>query len=441
VEQNKQIPESQSLQAEITRIVFTQLPINTLAVLINAIIIVIILWKSIPKMTLFIWIGVNLFVSLLRMSSYYMYRNKSSGIDEKRWLNLFLIGTFLGGVAFGSAGVFLFHPELFKYQVFVYFVLGGMVAGSSGTYAIKRGAFFLYSIPVFIPATIHFFIKGGDVGVAMGLMGFLFYSIMIVTVLRMNKVTITALTLSYENKSLVASLREEKQQTEKLNDELREMSLKDPMTGLQNRRFFLEIIKPEAVNFTTQLRFAKENSNKRKESPHIIYGIFLVDIDHFKRVNDTYGHDSGDMVLKQFSNILTDAVRTDDLVVRWGGEEFLVILRKTEYEFLFTFSERIRKTVQETPFKLSTGKTINKTCSVGFVPYPFVDGKPSIMDVEQTINVADRALYYAKNRGRNKSVGVFPCIEKPLDDSRIKKILDTFEQAVTDNDILLKTWG
>jgi diguanylate cyclase (GGDEF)-like protein len=441
VEQNKQLTEPQSLQAEITRIIFAQLPINNLAVLINATIIILILWKSTPVNTLFTWLGINLLVGALRMVMLYLYRKKRSLEDNQKWLKLFLSSTFLAGLAFGSAGIFLFHPELFEYQVFVYFVLGGMVAGSSGTYAIKRRMFFIYSIPVFAPATIHFFIKGGIIDVAMGAMGVLFFSIMVVTVLRMHKVTLTSLTLSYENKELIASLREEKHQTEKLNEELKEMSLKDPMTGLQNRRFFLEIIKPEAVNFTAQLNFSRKKNDKRRVDPFVIYGIFLVDIDHFKHVNDTYGHDSGDLVIKQFSHILTDAVRADDLVVRWGGEEFLVILRKTEYEFLFTFSERLRKTVQDTPFTITTGETISKTCSVGFVPYPFLDGEPSVMDVEQAINVADRALYYAKKRGRNKSVGVFPCNEKPLNETGIKKILDSFEQAVTDHDILVKSWG
>jgi diguanylate cyclase (GGDEF)-like protein len=448
VEQEKEhLPASNGIENEITRLIYAQLPVNVLAVFINASVIVFILRNVLSFTPLAIWYGVNVGLSLVRlgMSFFYKKQSHSAKHSQRFWRLLFNSGTLLAGLAFGSAGIFLFPPDNFAYQVFVYLVLGGMAAGSSGTYAVNKGIFLLYSIPVFFPGTIHFFSMGGEIRTAMGALGLLFYLILFITVLRMHKITINSLTLDFENFHLIEKLKKEKQQTEALNEELREMSLKDPMTGLQNRRFFLEIIKPEAVSFSTQLSFASKETEKRKDSFTPIYGVFLIDIDHFKRVNDTYGHDSGDTVLKQFSRILNQSVRAEDLIVRWGGEEFLVILRRAETGQLFTFAERVRQTVANTGFKIAgnetENETISKTCSIGFTSYPFNSFQPAALTVEQSITLADRALYFAKNQGRDLSAGVFAREDIDLDTKTVTAILDTFHAAAADGLIRLKTWG
>lgn len=431
------------IEKEIIRLIYTQLPINILAVLINAGIIVFVLRNAVSGTTLTWWFGANVVAIIPRLGLFFTYKKqrRTGNVRESLMFGLFVFSTFFAGLAFGSAGVFLFPSDSFAHQVFVYFVLGGMTAGSAGTYAIKKSLFLVYSIPVLIPGTLHFLVKGGEINLAMGGMGILFYAIMVVTVMRMHKTTINSLTLSFENRRLVNTLQREKKQSEKLNVELREMSLKDPMTGLQNRRFFLEIIKPEALSFSTELAYASAKKEQRNLSIGNLYGIFLIDIDFFKRINDTYGHDSGDMVLKQFSDILTDAARAEDLIIRWGGEEFLVILRRAEADLLFTFAERVRQTVSRARFKIDGGKSISKTCSVGFTSYPFNLTQPGALEVEQSITLADRALYYAKNQGRNLSAGVFPRKGVDLNEDTVNNILDQFLDAAADDLVKLETWG
>jgi diguanylate cyclase (GGDEF)-like protein len=132
-----------------------------------------------------------------------------------------------------------------------------------------------------------------------------------------------------------------------------------------------------------------------------------------------------------------EIVRFDDLAIRWGGEEFLILLRKTDKPFLFFFSERLRKKVESTKFRLANGKEISKTCSIGFVSFPFSPEFPRAFNCEQAITIADQALYYAKNHGRNMSVGISIKENIKLDETAAKTILNSFDKAISENYIKL----
>lgn len=128
------------------------------------------------------------------------------------------------------------------------------------------------------------------------------------------------------------------------------------------------------------------------------YGVSLmVDIDHFKSVNDTYGHYVGDMVIQHVSKILTEQSRTNDIVCRFGGEEFVIFLHKAGREQGLLIAERIRRTVQDSPV-CSEEHTVNITVSIGG------SLKDQLEDINVSIKLADEALYRAKNAGRNLAV-------------------------------------
>jgi diguanylate cyclase (GGDEF)-like protein len=132
----------------------------------------------------------------------------------------------------------------------------------------------------------------------------------------------------------------------------------------------------------------------------------MIDIDHFKHVNDTYGHAAGDQVLKQFAFILSQTMRDSDTVVRWGGEEFFVVAKHTSREDSRLVAERIRARVEAFPFELGNGQVIHKTCSIGYSSFPFFRTDPSKVAWEKVAEVADQCLYTAKGMGRNTWVGV-----------------------------------
>ena len=163
------------------------------------------------------------------------------------------------------------------------------------------------------------------------------------------------------------------------NNELTRMALTDNLTGLSNRTHMNQILHKEFARF--------ERHNQR-------FGIIMIDIDHFKSVNDNYGHDTGDKVLKKLARIFQGAIRTSDSVARWGGEEFLICCTTIEESDLLPIAETIRKLVASSTFDRADKMTASLGCAA------IVKGE-SIGDL---IKRADIALYEAKNNGRNQSI-------------------------------------
>ncbi|MDE3246981.1 MAG: GGDEF domain-containing protein [Acidobacteriota bacterium] len=174
-------------------------------------------------------------------------------------------------------------------------------------------------------------------------------------------------------------------------DALCDVSSKDALTGLVNRRSF-------------EMALGREIDRVARAGESAL--LLMLDIDHFKAVNDTYGHAAGDAVLKQIAAILTETARKPDMVVRWGGEEFVVVARDTDRNPPSRLAERIRQRVEQHVFSLPSGQTIPITCSIGYSVFPFHERSPAILTWEQIISVADSGMYFAKTHGRNRSVGL-----------------------------------
>ncbi len=172
---------------------------------------------------------------------------------------------------------------------------------------------------------------------------------------------------------------------DKKNVLLRELSIKDGLTGLYNYRFFREILS-EQYNLAKRFRFP--------------LSCIMIDIDFFKAVNDTYGHHAGDAVLSQLADILRHNVRDADKAVRYGGEEFVVMLPYTDSGDAYIKAERLRQVVSKFPF-IAGKDRVNVTISLGIATY--ADNK-NIKRAEQLVVYADKALYQAKQRGRNQTV-------------------------------------
>jgi diguanylate cyclase (GGDEF)-like protein len=190
------------------------------------------------------------------------------------------------------------------------------------------------------------------------------------------------------------------------NDSLQEMSLRDPLTGLHNRRYLSARIEEDVAQINRLHRNAHHPANSLAGASNVDVAFLLIDIDHFKQVNDTFGHHSGDAVLQQVAAILIRAMRDSDTVVRWGGEEFFVVAKHTDRESAFLVSERIRMAVEAHVFDLGNGVTTRNTCSVGFACYPFSSLAPSVVPWSKVAEISDQCLYAAKASGRNLCVGV-----------------------------------
>ena len=179
-----------------------------------------------------------------------------------------------------------------------------------------------------------------------------------------------------------------------------EASLTDPLTGLHNRRFLWRHIDAD-VALALRSRYGGDESGR--EPSDLLF--FLVDIDHFKRINDQHGHAVGDLVLVEMGRRLRRVFRESDHVVRWGGEEFLGVARGAQREDGPRVAERIRAAVAETPFPLPGGGQLAVRCSVGFAALPLVAADRHAFGWEDTVAIADEALYEAKAAGRDAWAG------------------------------------
>ena len=177
---------------------------------------------------------------------------------------------------------------------------------------------------------------------------------------------------------------------------------RDPLTRLFNRRYLPTILKHET------------GISLRHDLP---FGALLLDIDHFKKINDTHGHDGGDTVLRQFAQIIVETVRANDFVFRYGGEEYLVVLGDVDEDSGLQIAEKIRKAIMAHPFEIGLDQKINITASIGVAIH---DGHP---DYQRTITRADEALYKAKHEGRNRSL-VSPRPERHTISDGQKKTFD-----------------
>jgi diguanylate cyclase (GGDEF)-like protein len=168
----------------------------------------------------------------------------------------------------------------------------------------------------------------------------------------------------------------------KLNDKLRYQSLSDELTGLYNRRFFLSALAHEIAR------------TKRRKSQ---FSLVMMDIDHFKRYNDAYGHEAGDRILQKLADILRAQFRESDIICRYGGEEFLVLLPDIGLEDAKKRCEELLINVRNELFLPSLSKSKKVTISIGISEYPLHS-----RTAEQLIDRADKALYEAKASGRNQ---------------------------------------
>ncbi|MBI3575124.1 MAG: diguanylate cyclase, partial [Gammaproteobacteria bacterium] len=181
-----------------------------------------------------------------------------------------------------------------------------------------------------------------------------------------------------------AHLAAEAIENARLYGQTKEQARTDALTGLYNRREF-------------ELRLAEEHRRAARYAKP--YALMMLDIDHFKQINDTYGHPAGDAVLKTLADILRKQLRDVDVAARYGGEEFVVVFPEIGGGAAKPVAERVRRAVAATPFRLPDGREIGVTVSIGVSCYPNCAGTP-----QEVVDRADQALYVAKEAGRNRVV-------------------------------------
>jgi diguanylate cyclase (GGDEF)-like protein len=181
---------------------------------------------------------------------------------------------------------------------------------------------------------------------------------------------------------------------------IEEASLTDQLTQLRNRRFL-----EQALGSDLEIA-ARRHEDGRAGDGEADLVFLLLDLDHFKSVNDSHGHAAGDAVLIQAAALLRSVFRASDHVVRWGGEEFLVVARFVDRKEAPALAEKIRAAIEAHDFRLDDGTPLKQTCSIGFAAYPFSTKRPRAVAWQEIVDIADLGLYTAKRSGRNRWVGM-----------------------------------
>ncbi|MDP2371152.1 diguanylate cyclase [Rhodoferax sp.] len=197
---------------------------------------------------------------------------------------------------------------------------------------------------------------------------------------------------------LYRRVRQTNRRLKEANSQLEFHSVRDPLTGLYNRRSFLDLMKR---------RPSQIEGGRRETAADNQDGLMILDIDHFKPINDTWGHATGDAVLVEVAQRLRSTVRESDMVLRWGGEEFLVYSPRANPQHLKGLAERLLEAIGSKPIVVG-GQSIPVTVTAGFIALPYSGISEALCNWEKALQIADMALYMGKVNGRNRAYGVGP---------------------------------
>jgi diguanylate cyclase (GGDEF)-like protein len=177
----------------------------------------------------------------------------------------------------------------------------------------------------------------------------------------------------------------------------------DPLTGLKNRRYITQTIDSDCRASVRHYRAAAAAGLPPPADGDLLF--LIIDIDRFKSINERLGQAAGDRLLTQIADAIRTTCRTSDTVARWGGEEFLAVLRFTSRNTAAISAERIRMAVEQRVFDLGDGRSAGCTCSIGFAPFPLTPEDPDSATWERVVALADEAMQRAQKSGGNTWVG------------------------------------
>lgn len=215
---------------------------------------------------------------------------------------------------------------------------------------------------------------------------------------------------SQRSRFLKREVRRRTQELESKNAELENAyialeraSLMDPLTGLYNRQYLNNQL-PQEINRAQQAYLLSRECTLTNSPSDML--CFLLDIDNFKHINDTYGHMAGDRILTDLAKVMRSEFRPSDMLIRWGGEEFLAVCRNTNRLEAVTLADRLRQGIHDHDFQISQQHSIHITCSIGFCVLPLYPSEPARLDWDCYFGLLDECLYAAKRSGKDCWIGL-----------------------------------
>lgn len=330
----------------------------------NAALLSFLLWSVQDHTVLLVWFAVLVLTAIGRLYLFISYRRVApQGKDVLLWEEPYFITLMLTTLTWGIGCLLIMPTESISHQVIIYCFLVGMSGAAFSVYTAHRVIMLTTIVVMLLPMSVIFLISGDQilVGIVIAAIGFFLSAI------RSTKVISLAL---HQNFTINHELKISSESADKL-------AHTDELTGLYNRRAFYEYG-----------NILVNHSKRNKEELSII----LMDIDHFKNINDNFGHAAGDVTLEQIGKILKQRLRKSDIFARVGGEEFGMLLSASTSENAALLAEQLRRVIAETPV-IFNEQSFSITASFG------VAG--GVLDIDSLVKRSDAAMYQAKESGRN----------------------------------------
>ncbi len=364
---------------------------------------------NISSMVLAAWLILYLFVSIVRLFGISVFNTmKPTESQLDYWLYAYLCGVLISGLMWGLLFMYLLENIDTENQNFIIFLMEALIAAAVATYASSFIAFLLTGITIMSPTLILFFLSDDPELIVTANLLIIFFLFLIIISKRLTKTIAGYLTMEID----IDKLRYEKNYAAMLNRELEEEIMKRIQTEgiLKEEKYKAEALANKLIQITTidgltgisnRRRFDEYMQNEWKRSSRVGSPISLIlcDIDFYKAFNDTYGHVAGDDVLRRIAKLLEHyARRAGDLAARYGGEEFAIILPDTTSEKARHLAEEIRLAIEDMHIAHKSS-TISDYVTVSFGVATMIPTRH--ISFRTLINMADEALYSAKDKGRN----------------------------------------
>lgn len=357
-----------SVRADKIRLLYDQPLPAVLFTVIAACVYAGMMWAQADKKILLSWLGMVGLVSIIRIILFITYTKKNPVGDEMlEWEKPYFISLMFAFITWGFGMALVSYNLPFLYQIITSFMLIGIAGSALSTYAAIRYLAVTALLVILLPMIIVFIFAGEKTQMLMAVAALIF----VIAGIRSSRIYSNSLHYSF---MLTHELSNAKEEAEKL-------ASIDMLTGINNRRAFTDLSK-------IQVEYCKRHE-------HFVSAM-IIDADHFKSINDTYGHAAGDIALQYLSQILQSLTRTSDIIGRIGGEEFAVLLTNTNINDAMLVAEKLKNWIADNPVHIDD-KYFSMTVSIGIA-------SDDNYELEKLLNNADKAMYKAKHAGRNQVV-------------------------------------
>jgi len=340
-----------------------------------------IMWDVLPHAALLMYDAVWVLASSVESAWWWRNRDRINTVQEcTRWHIAFVGFTSFFGLFWGGMAFWLFPADLI-HQILMLMLLLGLAGASVSTNTVYPLSFYVWIVGVMVPPILQFASVGDEVHWAIAGFATLYFAVLIKGGGEVGDAFLDALTQRFDKERVIQELLVQQSIANQARSDAEHLARTDHMTGLNNRRAFNEIVSPL---WSTALRSNRDVS------------LILLDIDHFKVLNDNYGHAFGDKVLGSVASVLEVSAREGDVLARWGGEEFILFLPETNLKAAMALAERLRVSISE--MRIDYGQApLSITASFGVV-----QRAESCLTVDELTSSADKCLYQAKSEGRNR---------------------------------------